>query len=574
MRRAATLIHQAWQLAKAYWQSEERWSAYALLGTIIACNLGSVYLSVLFNSASGEMFNAIQKRDQTAFYAAFGTIALLIMAELLVAILNYALNAVLQLRWRRWLTDSYISRWLQRRAYYRMKFSGAVDNPDQRIQEDIRLFISDSLGLGLGLLSSVVTLVSFSTILWTLSGSIDLPLGFATVTIPGYMFWLALVYCGIGSVITHLIGRPLIGLTNRQQRLEANFRFGMIRLRETAESVALYSGEVQERRSLIGDFMALYGNTKRVIWKRSQLVVFNVSFSQFSAFFPYLFQAPRYFSGAIDLGTLQRTSGAFSRVNGALSWFMDAYTTFAEWRATVDRLTQFNQDLSRIAGTPETLQLLPEARSTVELDQVGVTLPDGQTLLTPSTLVLQPGQSTLLTGVSGSGKSTLFRVLAGIWPFATGRVEIPASAHTLFLPQQTYMPIGPLRDALWFPGAVPAEGDAEARAVLAAVDLAPLADRLDEEGHWEQILSPGEQQRVAIARALLLKPDWLFLDEATSAMDEAQERHLYALLAERLPATTVVSIGHREALKAYHQRVIRLEGGEGEPRHLIETAAA
>jgi putative ATP-binding cassette transporter len=576
MRHVWRHLRAAWALARSYWSSEERWSARGLLASIVIFNLASVYLDVQLNFANGLLFNSFQEKNEANFYSAFGLIVVLILISLTIAVLNFALNQILQLRWRRWLTSDYLARWLAHRSYYRMKFGSEVDNPDQRVQEDIRLFIGDTLTLGLGLLSSVVSLASFATILWTLSGSATIPIGSMAIVIPGYMFWIALIYCIIGSIIAHLIGRPLIGLTNRQQRFEANFRFGMIRLRETAEGVALYAGETQEHRSLLGDFMTLYGNTKRLILKRSQLVVFSVSFSQFSVFFPYLFQAPRYFSGAIELGVMSRTAGAFGQVNSALSWFIDAYTTFAEWRATIDRLRQFDEELFRIERDPEALKILPETRRTIQLDQVSVALPNGEILMRPSTLEFRPGEATLLTGVSGSGKSTLFRVLAGIWPFARGRLAVPDDASTLFLPQRTYMPIGSLRDALWFPG-VPVPdpaGDVEVRAALDQVDLLPLAERLDEIGHWEQILSPGEQQRVAIARALLIKPDWLFLDEATSAMDEDQERRLYALLAGELPGTTVVSIGHRHSLTAYHRRVIRLEGRDGEPRQLVEALVA
>jgi len=481
----------------------------------------------------------------------------------------------LQLRWRRWLTDRYLARWLADRTFYRMRFYGRVDNPDQRISEDVRLFISNTLTLGLGLLSSLVTLASFATILWGLSGSITVPIGALEIAIPGYMFWAAVLYSGVGSVLAHLVGRPLIRLNNRQQGVEADFRFSLVRLREEAEGIALYGGETQEHGFALGRFTALYDNFRRLILRNTQYVAFEFVIGQLAAFFPLLVASPRYFSGAIQLGALMQTSNAFGHVNSALSWFINSYTTFADWRATVDRLIEFDREITletEVEAAGPRVETAPE--HAIELDELSIALPNGAPLLEPTTLILEPGQAVLLKGPTGSGKSTLFRVLAGLWPFADGRIRAPAGARTLFLPQRPYMPIGTLRAALWFPDA-PAPGrDDEARAALAAVDLAAFAGRLDEQAHWGQLLSPGEQQRVAIARALLLKPDWLFLDEATSAMDEEQEAVLYRRIAAALPRSTVVSIGHRRSLEPYHARVIGFVRDGGRPAQLTERIAA
>jgi putative ATP-binding cassette transporter len=576
MRRLVTLGRNVWSLARGYWSSEERWSARILLAAIIALNLGMVYVSVLLNTARGTMYNGLQARDAAAFYSAFGTIVLLILAYLAVALLRYYLNLTLQLRWRRWLTDRYLSRWLADRAFYRMRFFGKVDNPDQRISEDVRIFIEQTLSLGLGLLSSIVTLVSFSTILWDLSGSVTLPIGDAfAVTIPGYMFWAAVLYAGVASVLAHLVGRPLIALSNRQQGVEADFRFSLVRLREEAEGIALYGGEAQERGIALGRFRALYENFQRLIVRRTKYLTFEIVIGQLAAFFPLLVASPRYFSGAIQLGGLMQTSNAFQHVNDALSWFVSSYTTFAEWRATVDRLLEFGVELSNEASTAVSPVLVETAPSNaIVLDSLAVDLPDGAPLIEPATVTLKANQAVLLKGESGSGKSTLFRVLAGLWPFASGRLQLPAGGKPLFLPQRPYMPIGTLRGALWFPSHPDLERDDEARGVLAAVGLPALAARLDESAHWTQILSGGEQQRLAIARALLIKPDWLFLDEATSAIDEEQEEILYQALARALPGTTVVSIGHRRSLTAYHDRVIAIERMPGHAGRLVESRLA
>jgi len=575
MRGLATLARNVWTLAKGYWSSEERWSARLLLAAIIGLNLGMVYVSVQLNTASGALYNALQARNAAGFYSAFGTIMLFILLYLAVALLRYFLNQTLQLRWRRWLTDRYLSRWLSDRIFYRMRFFGRVDNPDQRISEDVRLFIEQTMTLGLGLLSSLVTLASFAAILWNLSGSITIPLGdtFA-VTIPGYMFWAAVLYAGIGSTLAHLVGRPLIRLSNRQQGLEADFRFSLVRLREEAEGIALYRGEAQERGISLGRFAALFDNFKRLILRRTQYLTFEITVGQLASFFPLLVASPRYFSGAIQLGALMQTSNAFGHVNDALSWFINSYTTFADWRATVDRLIEFGGELATETTTAvSAVRVETGAGDAIELDAVAAALPDGSPLIEPATIVLNAKEAVLLKGESGSGKSTLFRVLAGLWPFATGRIRLPAGARPLFLPQRPYMPIGSLRAALWFPSHPEAGHDDEARAALAAVGLAAFADRLDESAHWTQVLSGGEQQRVAIARALLAKPDWLFLDEATSALDEDQEAALYRMLAARLPGTTIVSIGHRRSLTAYHDRIIALDRQPGHAGRLVEGLA-
>ena len=575
MKRAAVLIGNVWSLARGYWSSEERWFARLLLALVIALNLAMVWVTVVLNGVYGKIYNALQGKDEPGFLWGFATYMALVMGYLVVFILQYYLNQTLQLRWRRWLTDQYLTRWLKNRTFYRMRFYGRVDNPDQRISEDVRGFISQTLGLGLDLMSSAVTLASFAAILWNLSGSMTVPLGGFDFIIPGYMFWAAVLYSGIGSVLAHAIGKPLIRLSNRQQGVEADFRFSLVRLREEAEGIALYGGEAQERGIALSRFAALFDNFKRLIVRRTIYGTYDNFIGQLAAFFPLLVASPRYFSGAIQLGGLMQTSSAFGRVNGALSWFINSYPAFADWRATVDRLIEFNEELNREAATADAGPLHDtQPRETLDLDAVGVALPDGTPLLSPVTLSLKRHESVLLQGSSGSGKSTLFRVLAGLWPFGSGRVHLPAGATPLFLPQRPYMPIGTLREALWFPAKAEPQHDATARTALAAVNLPTLGDRLDETAHWSQVLSPGEQQRLAVARALLNKPDWLFLDEATSAMDDDQEAALYRKLAEGLPATTVVSIGHRHSLEAYHDRTLRLERAPGQPGRLVEAVAA
>jgi putative ATP-binding cassette transporter len=573
MTRLRRLARDVWILTEGYWASEERWPARLLLAAVICLNLGLVGVNLLQNLATGALFTALQQRNAPGFHRAFAAVVLLILAYLVVAVLRVYLDQTLQLRWRRWLTDRYVTSWLAGRAFYRLGFSGRIDNPDQRISEDVRLFIERTMGLGIGLLSALATLASFATVLWSLSGSITLAAAGVSVTIPGYLFWVALLYAGLGSVIAHLIGRPLISLNNRQQAAEADFRFSLVRLREEAEGVALYGGEAQERSLALARFGTLYRNFRRIIRRSNQYLMFQLLFSQGTSSFALLIASPRYFAGVIQLGTLTRTANAFERVNEALSWFIESYTAFAEWRATVDRLTEFATRIAgETAGPLPGVRIEPAAQEGFDLTDLAVFLPDGRPLIGPATLSLQAGETVLLRGPAGSGKSTLFRVLAGLWPFATGHIRRPAGATTLFVPQRPYLPMGTLREALWFPGGPEPGREDEVLAALAMVGLPGSIDCLDEELGWGQALSPGEQQKLAIARALLVKPDWLFLDEATSALDEAEEATLYRLLARALPGTTIVSIGHRRSLEAHHTRVITIDHAAERPGKLVGHA--
>ena len=575
MTKLSVLGRDIWALTRGYWASEERASAWGLLSAVVGLNLGLVYVNFHQNLAMGAVFNALQKFDGGEFYFAFAILMLLILAYLVLAVLRVFLDQTLQLRWRRWLTDQYLAHWLAHQTFYRSRFSDRVDNPDQRISEDIRLFIERSMSLGIGLLNSAATLASFAALLWTLSGGITLSINGFSLTIPGYMFWAAVLYSGLGSVAAHYVGRPLIRLNYRQQAVEADFRFALVRLREAAETIALYGGEAQERGAALRRFRALFENFTNLIRRNAQYVLFQVFFSQLAYGFSLVLASPRYFSGAIQLGALVQISNAFERVNEALSWFIGSYTTFAEWRATAERLNEFSEEMDREASTAlagSRIERVPG--DAIELRDVSVALPDGRPLITPTTLTLKPHQSVLLRGPSGSGKSTFLRVLAGIWPFATGRISLPQHARILFLPQQPYIPIGTLRESLWYPAYPILKRDPELKAALEAVDLAELASRLDDASHWEQVLSQGEQQRIALARAFLARPDWLFMDEPTSALDEGQEAELYQRLRARLPRTTVISVGHRRPLETFHDRVITLERPSGAPGKLVETKVA
>jgi putative ATP-binding cassette transporter len=467
---------------------------------------------------------------------------------------------MLQIEWRSWLNERFLTHWLKDRAYYRLELvNRGVDNPDQRIAEDLRLFVDNTLDLGIGLLSSVVSLVTFTVILWQLSADYQI----AGVTIPGFMFWTVLVYSLVGSVIVHLIGKPLISLGFNQQRFEADYRFSLVRLRENAEGVALYKGEglelttFHERfRHVIDNWWGIMRTRKRLNWIASFLY-------QFSVPFPYIIVAPRYFAGEVMLGYIFQVASAFLNVRGALWWFIDIYPQFAAWKATVDRLTSFSGSLERVKGEARDLGgERAETGDAIGIEGLELALPQGKPLLAPTTIQLRPGEDVLVTGPSGAGKSTLFRALAGIWPYWKGRVRVPQGARLLFLPQKPYLPIGPLKRAVTYPGDTASFSDGEIAEALRAVGLAQLAGDLARAENWAQVLSGGEQQRLAFARALLNKPDWLFLDEATASLPEEAQDSLYRVLKERLPHTTLVSIGHRASLRGYHERAYAWKGNQ------------
>ncbi|HZF76474.1 MAG TPA: ABC transporter ATP-binding protein/permease [Acetobacteraceae bacterium] len=566
MRRIGHSLREAWALARPYFFSEERWVARGLLATLVVLALALVGMSVLLSFWNREFFNALEARDQEAYSDLLFTwrqtesglmpgFVWIAGAYILIAVYQLYLNQALQIRWRRWLTRRYLDRWLDQRAYYRMSLGeGAADNPDQRIADDIKLFVGDSLSLSLELLSSVVTLFSFVVVLWSLSGPMDV----FGVAIPGYLVWVALLYAVAGTTLTHLVGRRLIPLNFHQQRVEADFRFALVRLRENAEGIALHGGEADEKRGLLARFGAVMENWWRIMVTTKQLTFLTSGYTQVAIVFPFVVAAPAFFAGRIPLGGLTQTASAFGSVQTALSFFVDFYRRIAEWRATVDRLTGFTQAIDAaeaMRGGP----VPAAAGDALVLEGLTLALPDGRVLLRDAALRVGRGEAVLLTGASGGGKSTLFRTIAGIWPFGAGRVVLPAGARALFLPQRPYIPLGTLRRAVCYPLPVEDVPADQVGAALEAVGLTALRARLDEEQPWERRLSGGEQQRLAFARALLVQPDLLFLDEATASLDPAAEAHLYALLRERLPGTMVLSIAHRPAVRAFHDRELRLE---------------
>ncbi len=579
MIKLKEFIRDLWVLLRPYWRSEERRSAWLLLIVNIVLTLAMVYMTVLFNEWYNLFYNALQDKAKAEFFHQIGRFCVLATIYIVIAVYRIYLNQMLQIRWRRWLTDHYLTDWLADRSYYRMQLKGNdTDNPDQRISEDFRLFVDESLSLGLGFLNAFVTLVSFVGILWALSGPLEIPFGGTTYVIYGYMVWVAIVYSIVGTWLTHKIGKPLIPLNFNQQRYEADFRFNLVRFRENGEGVALYHGEEDELRGFRSRFALVVDNWWEIMKRQKLLTFFTVGYSQAAVVFPFVVGAPRYFSGAIQLGGLVQISNAFGQVQGALSWFIGAYTDFASWKATVDRLTGFHQAIMSTqaenrAGVGPAV-VVDAAINDLQLRNLDLGLPTGNVLVSGINAQIEPGERVLIKGPSGSGKSTLFRTIAGIWPFGKGQVRQPRNFRALFLPQRPYFPIGTLRQVVSYPAAAETFSDAQLRAALTAAGLTGFLDRLDEQQNWAHQLSGGEQQRVAIARALLHKPAWLFLDEATSALDEPSQEKIYELLTERLKDATIISIAHRSALHDFHGKMLELQAdGAGRTRLVASTVA-
>jgi len=553
-----------WRLARPYFFSEDRWAGRALLGAVIAIELSVVAINVMLNQWNNRFYNALQERNWDAFISELGFFCVLAATYIVLAVYQLYLNQWLQIRWRRWMTQQYLDRWLAGANHYRMQLLGdAADNPDQRIAEDINMFIDRTLTISVGLLSAIVTLFSFVVILWTLSAAAPLHLFGASFAIPGYLVWAALLYAAVGTTLTHLIGWPLILLNFRQQRFEADFRFNLVRVRENSEQIALLGGETAERERLLDRFGYVVGNFLLIMQRTKQLTFLTSGYTQISIIFPFIVISPAYFSGAVQLGGLMQTASAFTSVQKALSFFVEAYRALAEWRAVIARLDGFNIAAERAqaaaSATPAITVSAREGRDRVEIDDLLVRLPQGTALIAANNIAIAAGERVLLTGPSGAGKSTLLRAIAGTWPFGAGTIRVPKGAKLMALPQRPYFPIGTLAAAVTYP-AEPGTFAADALAeVITAVGLPALAGRLTEEAHWNRMLSLGEQQRLGIARAILQAPDYLFLDEATASLDEAAEAALYRLLNTRLRRTTIVSIGHRSTLAAFHRRGLVLE---------------
>ena len=563
------------RIATPYFRGDDRWPGRILLVSVIALQLFQVWLNVKFNSWYNTFYNALQNKDWNVFIYQLGVFSILAAAFIVTAVYQLYLQQWLQIRWRRWLTKRYLGRWLEQGTHYRMRLKGdQADNPDQRIADDIRQFISSSLDIGIALLGSIVTLVSFVVILWNLSAATPLMIGSKSFEIPGYLVWAALIYAIIGTWVTHLVGRPLVKLNFDQQRYEADFRFSLVRLRENAEQVTLLSGEEAEEGRLRDRFANVVRNWYGIMQRTKRLTFLTAGYNQVAIIFPFLVVSPVYFFGAMTLGGLMQVASAFGQVQSSLSFFVTAYTNIADWKAVLDRLAGFEASIDWARGLDQTaprVELISDGGDALHVEDLAVSVPSGQEIVRVKDLSIELGERVLVTGPSGSGKTSLFRALGGVWPFGEGSIRIPKGANLLVLPQRPYLPLGTLRGALAYPGPENSFTPKEIDEVIDAVGLSDLRDKLDVTAYWADKLSGGEQQRLSIARALLQKPDWLFLDEATSALDEPAESELYRLLLTRLPNAAIVSIGHRSSLIQFHDRFFELSP-EASGRHSLAEA--
>lgn len=548
-----------WYLTKSYWQSEEKKKAFFLLGCIIALTLGVVYMLVLLNQWNNSFYSALQNYDAKKIFDELIHFSWLAAIYILLAVYSYYLQQTLILNWRRWLTTRFIDIWLQNKTYYNLQMFGKdTDNPDQRISEDVRQFVEMTLSFGIGILKAFCTFASFVVILYNLSGSLSFTFMGKTWTINGYMLWASLLYSVIGTYITHIVGRKLVKINFIQQKYEADFRFSMIRLRESAESVAFYRGEAQEGSVFKQRFKMLLDNFWKLVNKQKKLVFLNSGYSQIAIIFPFVVAMNRYLTKEVTLGGLMQVASAFGRVQDSLSYFVDMYSSIAQWQAVVMRLTCFGHHMHDVYQQAERFHVERfAAADVVEVNNMQINLPDGKPLLENISFTLHPGHNVLIKGVSGSGKSTLLRAISGIWPFVDGKIFLPERDKLMFIPQKSYLPLGTLRAALNYPGNKPID-DTELIYLMDLCQIGYLKDKLDLEADWSHVLSVGEQQRLAFVRAHIQQPQWLFLDEATSALDEDTEANMYSLLQERLQQTTVVSVGHRSTLNKYHELVLRL----------------
>lgn len=555
--KTKSFFHEAGNLLRPYWQSAERWRSGAIGAGILALIGGQVYISVLFNNWWKDFFNAIQAMNYADYVHQLMSYAILSLFAFPLQGCQTFLQGILQLRWRRWLTEDYISQWLFGKNYYNVQhISGDLDNPDQRIAEDLRFVTDDTIDLIVSLVYTSASLLVFSSILWNSPGTLRI----GGITIPGAMLWLAAMYALAGSWINHILGNILTALNRQQQSFEADYRFSLMRVRENAETISTYYGEQREECGLMGRFSKIMDAQLRIINRKKIMDWFFRAYLLLAELLPYLILAPLFIADSIRLGDMQQTAMAFLRVRMSFWWFMMNYEKLAKWKATTDRLIGFKKAVAQTAAlqSNEIIRRQGSLSEGMRISHLDLWLPDSQPLLREVTFNIPPASRIFISGPSGCGKTTLFHVLNGMWPFGRGNIMLPAEGRLLFIPQKLFVPIAALRQALVYPDASSDYCTDSIKQTLVDVGLSHLTSQLDTEQHWQQQLSPGEQQRLAFAKALLIKPQWLFLDEATAALDEAAETQLYQLLVDRLPGTAIISIAHRSSLLRFHDQRLDL----------------
>lgn len=546
-------------LAKGYWVSDEKWKAYGILFVVIAMNLASVFLTVLINNWYKEFWDVLQAYQFDQFWPLVGKFSLIAFIYISIGVYAVYLQQMLQIKWRTWLTNKYLDDWLHNRAYYKLKLANRdMDNPDQRISEDINQFVTLTLNLTLGMLKQLISLVAFVVILWNLSGIFTVSVGSHEFTIYGYMVWISLLYSIAGTYLTHKVGRKLINLNYEQQKYEADFRFAMMRMRENSESIAFYRGEQPEKIGFTQRFANVIKNFWGIMNRQKLLNAFTVGYSQLAIIIPIMLAAPRWFAMEVQVGWIMQVLNAFGKVQEAMSYLVDSYATIAQWCSVVRRLDGFDEHIHEVKNIHSDVNFV--CAEDIRLENVDIYLPNKEILVKDCSFDMQDKHSLLITGASGIGKSTMLRTLAGIWPYAKGKITLPQPSEYLFLPQKPYLPLGSLRRAIFYPLVEDKTRDEEIKQILNACHLEKFTHRLEDIDDWSRILSLGEQQRLAFARILVYRPKYIFLDEATSAVDDKLEAILYDKLLELLPDSKIISVAHRQTLWDKHDYRLTLLG--------------
>jgi putative ATP-binding cassette transporter len=551
-----TALREVFRIAAPYFRSEERWSALALFASIVLAQLALVGAAVWENYWRNAFYQTLQDKDWAGFLTQFGVFCAIGIVFVAATVYQRYLTQWLTIRWRRWLTTRYLDRWLNGPTHYRLALAAnSVDNPDQRIADDVRQFVDGVISLTVGLIGAIARVASFVAVLWTLSRLVPLCIFGETYVIPGYLVWAALIYAVAGSIVAHLIGRHLIAIDFVREQREANFRFALVRIRENSEPIAMLRGEASERADLLARFADITRNWFRLMRWEQFVNLFAECYKYYSRYFPYFALSPLFFGGPMQLGAFMQAGSAFNSVQQGFSYFISSYVRIAELAATVQRLSQFDQAMAEASLDREAVT--PAAEAGLAIDKLEVSDQAGRQIAALDHLRLAAGETALLVGRSGAGKTSLVRAVAGIWPYLKGTMA-GRSARTMALPQRPYVPLGSLRRAVSYPGSVGEFSDPQIKDALTAVGLAHLAGDLDIEDAWDKRLSEGEKQRLSLARTLLNQPDLVLLDEPTSGLEESAALALHRVLRSRLPGSIVIATGHDDRMRSLFDRTICL----------------